>query len=144
MTEAYAILSDEKLRKKYDRLIFGDSADNREFENEEAYQYWSSKQEPSKVKEEYEEMQEKIKEKLKNFKDYDDFLRNFENHREKNEERTYLMREEGWKDLNDKYDSTYKFFQEAESENTHKYNTYGADRYMEGYWDTKINHLYYS
>jgi curved DNA-binding protein len=110
VTEAYAILSDEKLRKKYDRLIFGDSADNREFENEEAYQYWSSKQEPSKVKEEYEEMQEKIKERLKNFTDYNDFLRNFENHRDKNEERSYLMREEGWKDLNDKYDSTYKFF----------------------------------
>jgi curved DNA-binding protein len=31
VTEAYAILSDEKLRKKYDRLIYGDSADNREF-----------------------------------------------------------------------------------------------------------------
>ena len=89
-------------------------------------------------------MQEKIKERLKNFTDYNDFLRNFENHREKNEERTYLMREEGWKELNDKYDSTYKFFQEAESETEHKYNTYGADRYMEGYWDTKINHLYFS
>lgn len=37
VTEAYAILSDETLRKKYDRLIFGDSADKPEFENEEAY-----------------------------------------------------------------------------------------------------------
>jgi hypothetical protein len=49
----------------------------------------------------YEEMQEKVREKLKNFKDYDDFLKNFENHREKHEARTHLMREEGWKELND-------------------------------------------
>ena len=48
MTEAYAILSDEKLRKKYDRMIFGDSADKPEFENEEAYQYWSEKGKKSK------------------------------------------------------------------------------------------------
>ena len=49
----------------------------------------------------YEEMQEQVREKLKNFKDYDDFLKNFENHREKHEARSHLMREEGWKDLND-------------------------------------------
>ena len=144
MTEAYAILSDEALRKKYDRLIFGDSADSREFENEDAYQYWSNKKETSRVKEDYEEMQEKIREKLKNFKDYDDFLKNFENHREKNEHRTHLMREEGWKDLNDKYGHGYKFFEDIEGETQHKYNSYGADQYMEGYWDTKINALYYS
>lgn len=89
-------------------------------------------------------MQEKIKEKLKNFKDYNDFLKNFENHRDKHEHRTHLMREEGWKEMNDKYDSTYKFFQEAEGENEHKYNSYGTDQYVEGYWDTKINHMYYS
>jgi len=41
ITEAYAIVSDEDLRKKYNRLIFGDSADNANFDNEEAYQYWS-------------------------------------------------------------------------------------------------------
>ena len=49
----------------------------------------------------YEEMQEQVREKLKNFKDYDDFLKNFENHREKHEARSHLMREEGWKELND-------------------------------------------
>jgi DnaJ-class molecular chaperone len=111
VTEAYAILSDETLRKKYDRLIFGDSADKPEFDNEEAYQYWGDKGKKSKVmKEDYEEMNDKIREKLKNFKDYEDFLRNFENHREKNSHRTKLMREEGWKELNDKYDSKYKHF----------------------------------
>ena len=41
ITEAYAILSDEDLRQKYNRLIFGDSADNANFDNEEAYTYWS-------------------------------------------------------------------------------------------------------
>jgi hypothetical protein len=89
-------------------------------------------------------MQEKIREKLKNFKDYDDFLKNFENHREKNEHRTHLMREEGWKELNDKYEHGYKFYQDVEGETEHKYDSYGADQYMEGYWDTKINALYYS
>lgn len=54
ITEAYAILSDEELRKKYDRLIFGDSADNKEFENEEAYTYWSDRKEQKpEVKESY-------------------------------------------------------------------------------------------
>lgn len=37
VTEAYAVLSDEAMRKKYDTLIFGESANNREFENEDAY-----------------------------------------------------------------------------------------------------------
>jgi 3-methyladenine DNA glycosylase/8-oxoguanine DNA glycosylase len=88
-------------------MIFGDSADNREFENEDAYQYWSKKEANRPVMEEYEEMQEKIKERLKNFKDYDDFLKNFENHREKHEHRAHLFREEGFKELNDKYDPSY-------------------------------------
>lgn len=43
ITEAYAIVSDPEMRKKYDRLLFGDSADGRDFENQDAYQYWSSK-----------------------------------------------------------------------------------------------------
>ena len=38
VTEAYAILSDQALRTKYDRIIFGDSADKPEFENEGEYQ----------------------------------------------------------------------------------------------------------
>ena len=33
ITEAYAILSDQKLRKNYDTLIFGDSASGKKFEN---------------------------------------------------------------------------------------------------------------
>ena len=114
ITEAYAILSDDVLRKKYDRLIFGDSADNKEFDNEEAYSYWSDrKQQKQEVKESYQEMQDRVREKLKNFKDYDDFLKAFENHREKSEARTKLMREEGFKELNDKYGSKYDFWESA-------------------------------
>ena len=56
-----------------------------------------------RVKETYEEMQAKVRDKLRTFKDYEDFLKNFEHHREKHEARTHLMREEGWKDLNEKY-----------------------------------------
>jgi hypothetical protein len=79
-------------------------------------------------------MQEKVREKLKNFKDYEDFIKNFENHRDKNEHRTHLMREEGWKHFNDKYDSTYDHKEEVKKD--HKYNEYGAHTYFEGYWDT--------
>lgn len=107
ITEAYAILSDESLRSKYDRLIFGDSANKRDFDNEDAYQYWSTQTKSERKMDSYEEMQMKIREKLKNFKDYDDFLRNFENHREKSEARTHLLREEGFKELLDKYGSNH-------------------------------------
>ena len=33
ITEAYTVLSDQALRSKYDQLLFGDSANNSEFEN---------------------------------------------------------------------------------------------------------------
>ena len=89
-------------------------------------------------------MQEKVREKLRNYKDYDDFLKNFENHREKHEHRSHLLREEGFKDLNDKFDPGYKFFEEAGKEFDHKYDTFGVERYTEGYWDTKLNFMYYS
>jgi len=64
------------MRKKYDRIIFGDSADNSSFENQDAYEYWSDQNKKSKkgTTSGYEEMQAKVREKLKNFKDYDDFL----------------------------------------------------------------------
>lgn len=132
------------MRKKYNRLIFGDSADNAEFKNEDAYQYWSErKSDTNRRMNDYEEMQERVKEKLRNFKDYDDFLRNFENHREKHEHRTHLMREEGWKELNDKYGTVLDYKVHAPKIHEDEYVRYGA-QYEEGYWDTKANHLYYS
>lgn len=56
VTEAYAILSDKALRAKYDRIIFGDSADKPEFENEDDYQYWGKKGGKKSSTDEYEEM----------------------------------------------------------------------------------------
>lgn len=149
ITEAYAILSDDALRAKYDRLIFGDSASRSFEEDEETYEYWSNRhsKRSRRVREEYEEMQEKVREKLKNFKDYDDFLRNFEAHRDKHEARSSLLREEGWKELNDKLGPSVdeKFVHDADQTYNYKYNSYGhLDRYYEGYWDSKANHLYYS
>ena len=83
-----------------------------------------------------------MREKLKNFKDYDDFLSNFEAHREKHEARSHLLREEGWKELNDKF--PHFDMKDVEDANRHKYNSYGTDLYEEGYWDTKANELYWS
>ena len=55
ITEAYAILSDDVLRKKYDKLLFG--SDSQSFsEDQAAYEYWSKKDGSKRVMEEYEEM----------------------------------------------------------------------------------------
>lgn len=37
-----------------------------------------------------------------------------------------------------------KYFEDANEKHKETYNTYGAERYVEGYWDTKANDLYYS
>jgi hypothetical protein len=87
-------------------------------------------------------MQARVKEKLRNFKDYDEFLKAFENHREKHEARAHLLREEGFKELNDKFPDYV--MDDVEDKFKHKYESYGTDRYVEGYWDTKANELYYS
>jgi len=134
------------MRRKYDALIFGDSAQNKEFKNEEAYQYWSSKSDKKNdqtLKEDYQQMQDRVRETLSKYSDYGDFLKNFEEHRDTHEARSHLMREEGWKNLNEKYGPDYKHWEDVEGENAHKYNKY-RERYMESYWDTKENHLYYS
>jgi hypothetical protein len=87
-------------------------------------------------------MQRRVRERLKNFKDYDDFLKNFEQHRDKHEARAHLLREEGFKDLNDKFPD-YDM-RNAEKHHSHKYNSYSTDKYVEGYWDSKANDLYWS
>ena len=90
-------------------------------------------------------MQDRVREKLKNFKDYDDFLKNFENHRDKSEARTKLMREEGFKELNDKYGSKYDFWESAKFENSHKYDYFiNGEQHFGGYFDSKENGVYFS
>jgi len=49
----------------------------------------------------YEEQQERVKEKLRNFTDFDDFLKRSDHHREKNSAREHLLRTEGFKNLSE-------------------------------------------
>ena len=88
-----------------------------------------------------------MRDRLKNYKDYDDFLKQYENHREKHDARSTLYREEGWKELNEKYDKDYKNeFEEMDdmnSEMNKNYNQYRF-RFYERYWDTRDNHAYYA
>jgi len=89
----------------------------------------------------------KVREKLKNYKDYDDFLRTFESHREKHEARSSLLREEGFKELQDKIGKVddIVFYHENSEKFKYKYNSYkNVETFYEGYWDTKANHIYYS
>ena len=84
-----------------------------------------------------------MREKLRTYTDYNDFLKRYDDHRDKHEAREHLFRGEGFKDLNYKYGPDYKFYDNVEQENEHKYNKY-RERYYEAYWDTKDNHDYYS
>jgi hypothetical protein len=93
-------------------------------------------------------MQERVREKLRTYKDYDDFLKNFERHRFKHEHRAHVLREEGWKELSDKHGAPSEFNLhplKMDKKYDYKYNSYNdLGRYYDGYWDTKANHLYYS
>ena len=83
---------------------------------------------------------------MKNYRDYDEFLKQFESHREKHEARGKLYREEGFEELNRKYGTEYDAFDRMDNMNdpmNAKYNLYRA-RYYERYWDTRENHAYYS
>ena len=89
MTEAYSILGDPDKRARYDQLIFGDtSSAYKDFTNQDSYEYWKDKDASKQhkdmhMKEPYEKQQERIREKLKNYTDYNDFLKRFDHHREK-------------------------------------------------------------
>ena len=57
-----------------------------------------------------------------------------------------MYREEGWKDLNEKYGTEYDHYSagdDPKSELNKDYFVY-RERYYEKYWDTKANHEYYS
>lgn len=76
-------------------------------------------------------------------KDYKDFLKRYENHKEKNSARSHLFRKEGFEEMNEKYENNYNYHEKVEEENKEKFNVY-RERYTEAYWDTKENHAYYS
>lgn len=87
-----------------------------------------------------------MRSRLKNYKDYSDFLKAYETHRDNHEARSTLYREEGWKDLNEKYGTEYDHYSagdDPKSELNKDYFVY-RERYYEKYWDTKANHEYYS
>ena len=143
ITEAYSIIGDPDKRARYDQLIFGDSSRG-EFQNQEAYEYWKERKSGgNRMKDSREKQQERVREKLKNYTDYNDFLNRYEHHREKNGAREHLYRGEGFKDLNQKYGTEYDHFQAVDEENSDKYVKY-RERFYENYWDTKENHAYYS
>ena len=58
------------------------------------------------------------------------------------------MREEGWKELNDtigKETEGVFLHINADEMYKHKYNSYGdVERYYDGYWDSKTNHIYFN
>lgn len=112
ITEAYSVLSDIEKRQQYDRLIFGEAADTpKEFENQEAYDYWSKeKNTPKGRSREYERQQKEVRDRLANYKDYNDFLKAYERHRDNHEARSTLYREEGFRNLNDKYGVDYDYY----------------------------------
>ena len=83
---------------------------------------------------------------MKNYKDYDDFLRQYESHKEKHDARSNLFREEGFREMHDKYGQDYNVFDRMDDGNdpmNEKYNMYRA-RFYERYWDTQENHDWYA
>lgn len=94
------------------------------------------------MKNHFDKQQERVREKLKNYTDYNDFLNRFEHHREKSSAREHLFRGEGFKEMNTKYGLDYDHYVDADKENSDKYIKY-RERYYEAYWDTKENDAYY-
>lgn len=90
--------------------------------------------------------EQRIREKLHKYKDYREFLKEFENHKEMHDARSTLYREEGFRDVTDKYGSQYNHIDQGEdpdskmNENWHVYK----EQVFERYWDTKANAEYYS
>ena len=87
-----------------------------------------------------------MRERLRNYKDYSDFLKAYESHRDTHEARSTLYREEGFRNLNDKYGTEYDHYSagdDPKSEVNKDYFVY-RERYYEKYWDTKANSEYYS
>jgi curved DNA-binding protein CbpA len=114
ITEAYSIIGDPDKRARYDQLIFGDTSRG-DFDNQEAYEYWKDRKPAgSKMRDPLREQQERVKERLKNYTDYEDFLNRYEHHRDKSEAREHLFRGEGFKEMNQKYGTEYDYYEKAD------------------------------
>jgi hypothetical protein len=53
-----------------------------------------------------------VREKLRKFKDYKDFLKEYENHKMMHDARSTLFREEGFREINDQLGTDYDFYKE--------------------------------
>jgi hypothetical protein len=132
----------------------GDETKGR-FYNQEAYQYWSEKgknneQERKEREEEMDltpksrtEMNKNVAEKLKNYKDYEDFIKQYESHKDRTKVRTSARRE-GFEEFNYKYGPNYDAFAAADKEYSDKYEVF-KDRYLDKrYYESKEDIEYYS
>ena len=74
-------------------------------------------------------------------------MKTYENHKEKHDARSTLFREEGFREVNEKYGPDYDHYVEGNENQNHeqneKYQMYRA-RFEDRYWDTKANDEYYS
>lgn len=84
---------------------------------------------------------------MRNYTDYNDFLKQYEQHKEKSDARTHLYREEGWDKLNKKYgpgyEDAYDKMEDMEDPLNENYKMY-RERYYSRYWDTSDNDRWYS
>ena len=66
ITEAYTVLSNAEKRRRYDSLLFGQSAGaTKDFSNQDAYEYWSQRKQQSESAEAEDDRSEKMEEILK-------------------------------------------------------------------------------
>ena len=87
---------------------------------------------------ERERHQQDVRDRLKNYESYEDFLKQYKNHREKHDARSHLYRTEGFEKLNEKYGLDHDIYERGDNMDdpiNEKYNMYKA-RYYERYWDT--------
>jgi len=73
----------QKKSARYDQLIFRDSF-RRDFDNKEAFEYWKDRKPAGsggRMRDPLKEEQERVRDRLKNYKDCEDFLGRYEHHR---------------------------------------------------------------
>jgi hypothetical protein len=88
------------------------------------------------------EMNRQVAERLKKYKDYEDFLKNYKDHKIKHATRTKL-RSQGFEEAKRKYGYDYDHYRMVKEEYKDKYYCYKEGTHKE-YFDTKENHEYYS
>ena len=91
-------------------------------------------------KNEFRENVERIK---REYETLDDFLEKIIKHKEKHDERAYLLREKGWREIKQKYPPNYNHYRMVNQEFKGKYKMYMEDEVMRHY-DSATNDEYYS